>query len=110
MQRRNIIVCVVFSFITCGFYMWYWMYQINEAARRVDSRWQTDSGLVILFTIITCGIYKIYWSYQMGKAFRFLPGSTDNSILYLVLSILEFDIINYGLIQRDINRFIPEHM
>ena len=42
MQRRNIGLCVVFAIITCGIYMFYWMYQINETARRINpQRWNT---------------------------------------------------------------------
>ena len=109
MQRRNIGLCVVFAIIPCGIYMFYWMYQINETARRINpQRWNTDGGMVILFTIITCGIYGYYWNYQMGKAFQVFPDVTDNSILYLILSILNLDIVNYCLIQNDINRYTPE--
>lgn len=104
MRNRNIALCIVFTLLTCGIYAIYWMYTINEAARIVNpNEWHTDGGLVILFTILTCGIYGVYWNYQMGKAFRVLPYASDNSILYLVLSLLELSIINYCLIQNDIN-------
>ena len=65
-------------------------------------------GLCVVFAIITCGIYMFYWMYQINEAFQVFPDVTDNSILYLILSILNLDIVNYCLIQNDINRYTPE--
>ena len=107
MANRNIAVCIILSIVTCGIYGLYWMYQINRAACEVNpNEWSTDGGLVILLSIVTCGIYSIYWNYKMGKAFRVLPGSSDNSILYLVISIIGLSIVNYCIIQSDINRAV----
>ena len=69
------------------------------------------SGISIIFlTVITCGIYKIYWSYKIGKLLldyekeNALP-YTDNSVLYVVLSILGWDLINYCIIQSEVNKY-----
>lgn len=109
MKNRNIALCVLFSIISCGIYGIYWMYTINEAACIANpGEWQTDGVMVILFTIITCGIYGIYWNYKMGKAFQILPYASDNSVLYLILSIVELEIVNLCLMQNDINRVAVE--
>lgn len=105
MQNRSIAVCIILTIITCGIYGIYWLYQINSAACQVNpNEWSTDGIVVILLTLITCGIYLIYWNYKMGKAFSVLPGGADNSILYLILSIIGLDIVSYCIIQSDINR------
>ena len=72
MQRRNIGLCVVFAIITCGIYMFYWMYQINETARRINpQRWNTDGGMVILFTIIHAAFTGITGITRWEKRFRY---------------------------------------
>ncbi len=105
MQNRNVALCVVLSILTCGIYGLYWLYELNEAACVSNpNEWNTNGGLVILLSIVTCGIYGIYWNYKMGKALSVLPGASDNSTLYLVLSVLGLPIVNYCIMQSDINR------
>lgn len=105
MEKRSIGTNIILCIITCGIYGWFWFYQINNTACQVNpNEWSTDGGTAIILSILTCGIYDYYWSYKMGKAMRVLPGAEDNSILYLVLSILGLGIVNYCIMQSDINR------
>ena len=68
-------------------------------------------GVVLVLTIVTCGIYSIYWMYKAGekvsliKARRGQPTGND-AILYLILQLLGFGIINYCLIQNEINQTV----
>lgn len=109
--NRNIILSVVLSFVTCGIYMLYWMASITNDANIVsDESSDTSGGLVVVFAIITCGIYTIYWFFKMGKKL-YTAGQksgksiSDNSIVYLLLGIFGFGIVNYCLIQSDLNKF-----
>ena len=67
-----------------------------------------SGGKAFLFTLITCGIYGFYWAYLMGKAMmqakskNGLPAD-DNSMLYIILQIFGLGIVNYCLIQNDLN-------
>lgn len=67
--------------------------------------------LYIILSIVTCGIYGIYWMYKAGekvsliKARRGQPAGND-AILYLILQLLGFGIINYCLIQNEINHAV----
>lgn len=107
-MNKNIVVCILLSIVTCGIYGVYWFWCINETARTVNpAEWQTTGGMAVLFTIITCGIYSIYWNYKMGRAFAAINGGTDNSVLYLVLSLFGLSIVNYCLMQNDINAAFP---
>ncbi len=107
MANRNIALCIILTIVTCGIYGLYWLYQINTAACQVNpNEWSTDGIIVILLSIVTCGIYAIYWNYKMGKAFSVLPGSSDNSMLYLILSIFGLSIVSFCIIQSDINRAV----
>ena len=67
-----------------------------------------SGGMAFLLTLITCGIYGYYWAYKMGKLVydakvkRGLPAS-DNAVLYLILQIFGLGIVNYCIIQSDLN-------
>ena len=67
-------------------------------------------ALAVIFSILTCGIYGIYWAYKMGQKLHTAGEKHnkpigDNSILYLILSIFGLGIVNYCLMQNDLNRF-----
>ena len=103
-MTRNIVVCVLLSIITCGIYGLYWMYTLNEYARAVaPNEWRTSGLTVILLSIITCGIYGLYWNYKMGKAYMTVNGGNDNSLLFILLSLFGFSIVNWAIMQNDIN-------
>ena len=107
-MNKNIAVCVILTIITCGIYGIYWLYTLNEAACLVNpAEWNTSGGMVILLGIITCGIYWYYWYCKMGKAFAVIPGSSDNSLLYIILHFFGLGIVNMCIMQSDVNRAYP---
>lgn len=109
-KERNIVICVILSFLTCGIYSLIWFVELTNDASRVDNDLSLSGGKALFFTIITCGIYGIYWNYKMGKTI-FDAGCkknivlSDNSIVYLILSIFGLGIVNYCLMQNDLNKF-----
>lgn len=107
-QKRSIVTCILLSFITCGIYGIVWFINLTDDTRNVSGDQKLSGGKAFLFTILTCGIYGYYWSYVMGKALmqgRSNNGlaAEDNSILYLILQILGLGIVNYCLIQNELN-------
>ena len=107
--KRNVGLAIVLTIITCGFYGIYWFITITDEANYLSGENETSGGIAFLLTIVTCGIYKFYWNYKMGKVMMRAQEnvgiySSDNSILYLILSIFQLDIISYSIIQSDINK------
>ena len=109
-QKRDIVKWIIFTIITCGIYGIFWFININDDTKKVSNDTSLPSGgMVILHTIITCGIYGFYWIYQIGKLLykaeteRNMPGAKDNTILYLILQIVGLGIVNYVLIQSELN-------
>ena len=109
--NRSIPLAIILSIITCGIYGLYWICVMNDDANRVSGEVNDTSGaLVIVFSLLTCGIYSIYWNYKMGKKL-YTAGQnngkqiSDNSLIYLILSLLGLSIVNYCLIQNDLNSF-----
>lgn len=115
-KERNIVVCIILTIVTCGIYSYVWMAQLNDEVREENNDAAAiTGGMVVLLSIITCGIYMIYWFYKMGertKAVGDNAGITieDRSVIYLILSILGFAIINLCIIQSDLNNVAKSRM
>lgn len=109
LKEKNIAVAIILSLITCGIYGIIWFINLTDDAAYINEDRSFSGGKAFLFTLITCGIYAIYWNYKMGKTLyegktkRGLPAS-DNSVLYLILCIFGLGIVNYCLMQNDINQ------
>lgn len=110
-ENRSIALAIILSIITCGIYGLFWYAFMTNDANKVSGEYDsTSGGLTILYSLLTCGLYKIYWSYKVGKQL-YNAGSnygkdiSDNSILYLILSLFGLSIISDALIQNDLNSF-----
>jgi len=68
-------------------------------------------GKHFLLSLVTFGIWSLVWSYQIGKLVgeaqkqRGIP-PTDNSVLYLVLTLLGLGIVTFALVQSDVNKMV----
>lgn len=92
MQRRELVVTGLLTFITCGLYSFYWQYQTTQELKGVTGKSDLNPGLELLLSIITCGIFGIYVRYRnaqlVTERMRSLRGAhDDNSTLVLVLDL-----------------------
>ncbi len=102
---RSIVLAIILTLITCGIYGIYWMCKVNDELNLLAGNDRgTSGGMVVVFNIITCGIYGIYWAYKMGQNCACLNGDSSGSILYLLLALFGFQIINLALFQDMINK------
>ena len=103
--NRNIILCIVLSFVTCGIYGIYWMIKLNDEINLLDGTPDdTSGGMVFLLTLITCGIYSLYWAYKRGEIIDNYyvnkgMAKPSNSVLYLVLCLVGFRHFLHGICQ-----------
>lgn len=107
-MKRDIVKSIIFTIITCGIYGIYWFIVLTDDVNRISEDNSTSGGMAFLLTIITCGIYGYYWAYQMGKKIYKYSNShdmqlSDNSVLYIILQLFGLGIVNYCLIQNDLN-------
>lgn len=89
----------------------YWLVKITDEANILSGEQRTSGGVALLLTIVTCGIYGYFWNYQIGKTIyraQLKAGrpASDNSILYLILSVLGLDLVSYAIVQSDINDLV----
>lgn len=108
-KEKNIAVCVILSIVTFGIYGLIWFCKINSDVRNYSNNSKISGGKAIFFTILTFGIYYIYWNYKIGKVMyeaKLKNGiqSTDYSVAYLILTIIGLGIVNYCLIQNELNK------
>ena len=107
-QKREIVTAILLSIVTCGIYAIYWFICLTDESNKVSGSDTASGGLALLYTLLTCGIYSYYWNYIMGQKMaeagrRYGKNIEDRSILYLILSLFGFGIVNYCLIQNDLN-------
>ena len=108
--QRNIAVAVILSIVTCGIYGIIWLIGMVDDAAYLNEDKDMKGVTVFLLTLVTCGIYGYFWAYKMGKTMNEIGTKRgvdikDNSVLYLILEICGLSIVNYCLIQSDLNRF-----
>ena len=108
--RRDLAVAIILSIITCGIYGIYWFIVMTEDVNALTDDHKTSGGMAFVLTLVTCGIYGIYWAYSMGKRmyeYQSARGEnvSDNSVLYLVLTIFGFGIVVYALLQDTLNKY-----
>lgn len=109
-KNRNIAMQVILSILTCGIYGLYWFITMTDESNILSNEKTASGGMAVLLTLVTCGIYSFYWNYKMGQKLnlagrKYNKSISDNSVLYLVLSLLGLTIVNYCLIQSDLNKF-----
>lgn len=107
-QKRNVGISILLSLVTCGIYSIYWFIKLTDEANYLSGEMSTSGGLAFLFSLVTCGIYSIFWAYNIGKKMMeaqrkagMIPN--DNSILYIILSVLGLQIVVFAIVQSDIN-------
>ena len=110
LTEKNIVTCILLTIITCGIYGLYWYYTLTEDTNKLSNEPNpTSGGMAILLSIVTCGIYTYYWMYKKGEIidnYYMSRGqqSPNNSVIYLVLTIVGFGIVSYGMLQNELNR------
>ena len=103
-KSRNIATSVILSIITCGIYGIYWV--ICMAREAVSVKDPADSGvleIVLMLFLPFLGFYLAEQKFAAGCAERGLPHK-DNSVLYLILGLVGLGIVNYCMMQSDLNK------
>jgi len=104
----EMVVCIILSIVTCGIYGIIWFINLTDDMKRASGDESLSGVKSFVLTLVTCGIYGFIWAYKMGKAsykagLNYRMEAKDNSVLYLILQIFGLAIVNYCLIQNDLN-------
>lgn len=110
-KEKNVAISIILSLVTCGIYSIIWMCDItNDVDNISNNPNKRSAATVVLLTILTCGLYSFYWWYKNGQLMEEANGRTNvasnsNAVLYLILSLFGLSMINYIIIQLDINKY-----
>lgn len=111
MKKRDIALSLVLSIVTCGIYSIYWMIVLTDDIADASGDHSISGGMAFLLSLITCGIYSVYWAYKMGQNITIAKQNRgivsygqDMAIIYLLLQIFGFGIINYCIMQSELNK------
>ena len=108
-SKRNIVVAIILSIITCGIYNIYWTVKLNNELLQMSGKEGASGGMVILLSLLTCGIYTYYWYYKLGVYASTIEGKENDSSLSIVFILLAFfglGFVNYIIAQSKINEHL----
>lgn len=108
-EVRSPVLVLVLILITCGIYNLYWIYKVSDETQKYSGETTLSPVVELLLCIFTCGLYYFYWNYKYGKMIakcheRAGLAVEDNSVLYLILSVLGLGIINALIMQTSLNK------
>ncbi|MBE6769112.1 MAG: DUF4234 domain-containing protein [Ruminococcaceae bacterium] len=103
-KNRNIVTCIILSLVTCGIYSIYWVVCLaRESVSVSDPNDSAILEIVLCLFLPFLGFFLAEQKFANGCTAQGIPHK-DNSILYLVLGLLGFSIVNYCMMQNDLNQ------
>lgn len=107
-NKRNIAVCIILSIVTLGIYSIYWTYLMIKNIRMLQNDNRSCTGEMLCYIFVP--FYSWYWWYTRGERVKksfdeHNCRATGSGVLYLILCIFGFPIINMALMQNDFNSF-----
>ncbi len=108
-RQRNLVTCIILTFVTCGIYSIYWMICMTDETNAVHGEPGTTGVTAFLLTLVTCGIYHFIWLFKQGEKLDEAKNrrgivSSNSNILYLLLSFFGLSIVSYALMQDSLNK------
>ena len=107
--KRDMVMAIVLSFLTCGIYGIYWFIVLSNDTNTVSNAENaTSGGVAFVLSLITCNIYGLYWAYKQGekidkaKTDRGIP-SSNSGVIYLILCFVGLGIVAEALMQNELN-------
>ena len=107
-KARNIVTALILTIVTCGIYGIYWMIVMTREAVSVKD--PADGGIleiVLLFVFSPVTWYLAEKKLAEGLTAKGIEHK-DNSVLYLILSLLGLGIVPVCMIQNDLNKLAGE--
>ncbi|MBQ6946936.1 MAG: DUF4234 domain-containing protein [Clostridia bacterium] len=102
--NRNIVLAIVLTIVTCGIYGIYWAFMMaREAVSVKDENDGAILEIVLMIFLPFVGFYLAEKKFAEGCAAKGIEHK-DNSILYLVLGLVGLGIVNYCMLQNDLNK------
>ena len=113
-EERNIVLTLLFSFITCGIYSLLVRYQLGTELNAHGRRSTLSPGLDIFLGIVTCGLWFAYSDFRYAEELKLTcvderAPSQDVSILVLLLTLFGMGWISVLILQNEANQHWRRH-
>lgn len=106
-QNRNIVLYLILTIVTCGIFGIIWaIYLARDAVHVKDEKDDALLEIILMILLPFVGFFLAEKKFAEGCAAKGIPHN-DNSIIYLVLGIFGFGIVNYIMMQNDLNKLAP---
>ncbi len=102
-KQRNIVTAIILTLVTCGIYGIYWTVMLAREAVSVKD--EKDDGvleIILMLFLPFIGFYLAEKKLAEGCAAKGIAHK-DNSIIYLVLGLVGLGIVNFCMMQNDLN-------
>ena len=102
-EKRGIGKCILLTFVTCGIYGIVWILKL--AKEMVQFKDPNDSGLVeilLMLFLAPVGCYMAEKKFAEGCQEKGIAHE-DRSILYLILGFVGLGVVNFCMMQSDLN-------
>lgn len=109
-EKRDPAMVIVFGILTCGIYLYYWIYQTSlEIKNALGGREDINPTMDIVLTIVTCGLYFFYLAYRYPQLLLELQDRTaqprnDISTISIILAVVGLGIVSLFMIQTELNK------
>jgi CheY-like chemotaxis protein len=105
---RDPLMVVLFGFLTCGIYLWYWLYTVSTEIKNALGREDINPTMDVVLSLVTCGIYFIYLLYKCPQLMLEMQDRSgkprnDVSMTALLLGIFGLGIVSVAIIQSELN-------
>lgn len=114
-DRREILLLVVLSVITCGFYLLVLQYRIGREINAHLGKNRINPGLDVLLTFLTCGFWVFYMMYRYPTQLEEMLREEGEAPPDLVLPCLFFTfmglhVVSLLILQGELNRHWEKHL
>ncbi len=109
-ESRDPIMTIVLAIVTCGIYMYFWIYQTStEIKNALGGREDINPTLDVVLSIFTCGLYIIYLAYRYPQLINELQDRAgqprnDISTISIILAVVGLWIVSLFMIQTELNK------
>ena len=109
-EKRDPIMVIVFGILTCGIYLYFWIYQTStDIKNALGGREDINPTMDIVLTIVTCGLYFFYLAYRYPQLLLELQDRTrqprnDISTVSIILAVVGLGIVSLFMIQTELNK------
>ncbi|MBU1075836.1 MAG: DUF4234 domain-containing protein [Spirochaetes bacterium] len=107
-EVRSPAAVIIFTIITCGIYALIWIYKISKELKLYLNKEDINPAVELILCIV-CFPYSIYWVYKYGQLITEAQKKDkidveDNALLYLILAIFGFFIVDMAIMQASMNK------